>query len=184
MPQDPAPTRAAPLWSRLENNERVAKGLRPSLWGHGQDAHATVLSIVCTLASAGPLLWDIWAMTNQFVPFLIQIIFAAAVPLAAFGFALLIGQRGKTSPAKDTPYECGMEPRGTSSPRFSIKFYLIAMLFIIFDIEVVFFFPWAVAFRDAAAQSWTVLWGMLFFTGLVIVGLAYEWKKGGLDWSR
>lgn len=123
-------------------------------------------------------------MSNEFVPFLIQMAFAAAVPLGAFGVALLLGQRAKTSPAKDTPYECGMEPRGKSNPRFSIKFYLVAMLFIIFDIEVVFFYPWAVAFRDAAGQSWTIFWAMLFFTGLVVAGLAYEWKKGGLDWSR
>ncbi len=123
-------------------------------------------------------------MSNQFVPFLIQLVFAAAVPLGAFAVALLLGQRARRSPAKDTPYECGMEPRGAPNPRVSIKFYLVAMLFIIFDIEVVFFYPWAVAFREMAGQSWSILWAMLFFTGLVVAGLAYEWKKGGLDWSR
>lgn len=121
---------------------------------------------------------------DQFVPFLIQLAFAIVIPVGAMGMGALLGQRARRSPAKDTPYECGMEPVGTSSPRFSVKFYLVAMLFIIFDVEAVFFFPWAVAFRDVIAEGWTIFWAMMFFTGLVAIGLAYEWKKGGLDWVR
>ena len=85
---------------------------------------------------------------------------------------------------KDTAYECGMLPIGEGSPRFSVKFYLVAMLFVIFDIEVVFMFPWAVQFRDlVAGGNATALVSMAGFAGILAVAYIYALKKGALNWK-
>ena len=92
----------------------------------------------------------------------------------------LIGQR-KPTRAKLSPYECGMTPVGDSRQRFSVKFYLVAMLFILFDVEAVFIYPWAIILRDLKRFG---LWEMLVYIGIFLVGFFYVWKKGVLDWGE
>jgi NADH-quinone oxidoreductase subunit A len=94
-----------------------------------------------------------------------------------------LGKKGHDSVSKQTPYECGMLPVGDGAPRFSVKFYLVAMLFVIFDIEVVFMYPWAVSFRDLVAQNTMILWSMAGFAGLLTVAYVYALKKGALNWK-
>jgi len=91
----------------------------------------------------------------------------------------LVGQHRRTR-AKDTAYECGIEPTGDAQQRFSVKFYMVAMLFILFDVEAVFLYPWAVIARELKMFGF---WEMLLYIGLVLVGFFYIWKKGVLDWN-
>jgi len=85
---------------------------------------------------------------------------------------------------KDSPYECGMVPQGAGQPRFSVRFYLVAMLFILFDLEIVFMYPWAVVYKEAIAQSSIIFWSMLSFISILMVGYVYALRKGALDWKR
>ncbi len=118
--------------------------------------------------------------------------------LVAAGFACsqilvaqLIGPRKRTA-IKLMPYECGKDPVGTARQRFSIKFYMVAVAFLLFDLEILFVIPFAVAFKTllAAENTTGILYGtiafvtIMFFLGTVIVGLIYEWKKGAFDWSE
>jgi NADH-quinone oxidoreductase subunit A len=91
----------------------------------------------------------------------------------------LVGQH-KPNPAKMSPYECGVQPIGDALGRFSVKFYLVAMLFILFDIEAVFLYPWAVILRELKMFGF---WEMMIYIAIVLVGLFYVWKKGVLDWG-
>jgi NADH-quinone oxidoreductase subunit A len=100
------------------------------------------------------------------------------------GLSVLVGRAGRRNAIKDSAYECGMLPIGDSQPRFSVKFYLVAMLFVLFDIEVVFMYPWAVVFRDLVAQHAMVFWGMLSFVGILTVAYVYALKKGALRWDN
>lgn len=112
--------------------------------------------------------------------------------LLAVGFAggmllasVLFGVRARRNPVKDSAYECGMKPQGEGTVRFSVKFYLVAMLFILFDIEVVFLYPWAVVYKDMLAQNAGVIFGsMLSFVGILFVGYVYALKKHAFDWKR
>jgi NADH-quinone oxidoreductase subunit A len=110
----------------------------------------------------------------------------------AVGFAtvtlalnLLLGRRGRRNKTKDAPYECGVIPQVGPQPRFSVKFYLVAMLFILFDIEIVFMYPWAVTFvQTVATQGQVILGSMFLFVTVLLIGYIYAIKKGALDWSR
>src|SRR5690606_16590007 len=98
--------------------------------------------------------------------------------------SVLLGARTRRNPVKDTAYECGMPPQGEGSARFSVKFYLVAMLFILFDIEVIFLYPWAVVYRDMlAVYALLILESMLSFIGILFVGYLYALKKRAFDWS-
>jgi NADH-quinone oxidoreductase subunit A len=98
--------------------------------------------------------------------------------------SVVLGQKGKRPPVKDTPYECGMIPLGEGSTRLSVKFYLVAMLFILFDIEVVFLYPWAVIYREMLKESGgAILGAMLSFLGILLVGYLYALKKRAFDWK-
>jgi len=107
----------------------------------------------------------------------------------AFSFGMLIlsvllGKKGKRTPIKDTPYECGMVPVGEGSTRLSVKFYLVAMLFILFDVEVVFLYPWAVVYKTMLKESpGLILGSMLTFLAVLLVGYVYALKKGAFDWK-
>jgi NADH-quinone oxidoreductase subunit A len=113
---------------------------------------------------------------------------------AAIGFAggtllvsVLLGKFAKTTKAKDTAYECGKDPIGSNSARFSVKFYLVAMLFILFDIEVVFMYPWAVVYRSMLAEHATrnlIFGSMLSFLGILFIGYLYAVKKKAFDWKN
>jgi NADH-quinone oxidoreductase subunit A len=119
-----------------------------------------------------------------YFPILCQAIFAAVVAVGLVGGGLLLGKRVRNS-AKDTPYESGMQPVGSARERFSVKFFLVAMVFILFDIEAIFLYPWAVVYRELAQQSRLFPFiEMLLFIVLVLAGFFYIWKKGVLDWSH
>lgn len=118
-----------------------------------------------------------------YFPVLVQVGIAVAVATGLIVASTVLGKRAR-SPQKDTPYECGMAPAGTAADRFSVKFYLVAMVFILFDIEAVFLFPWAVVFRELSREvALFALLEMALFVALVLVGYFYVWKKGALDWS-
>ena len=97
---------------------------------------------------------------------------------------MLLGKSGRRTPAKDTAYECGMIPQGEAQPRFSVKFYLVAMLFILFDLEIVFMYPWAVVYKETIKHGTLILWSMLTFISILMVGYVYALKKGALDWKK
>ncbi len=124
-------------------------------------------------------------MLNDYLPVILQALAALGFAAAALGLSVLLGKKGSYNKTKETPYECGMLPIGEGAPRFSVKFYLVAMLFVIFDIEVVFMYPWAVSFTDLIAQpgSSMILWSMASFAGLLTVAYIYALKKGALNWK-
>jgi len=96
----------------------------------------------------------------------------------------LLGKKRAHGTIKDTPYECGMPPIMEAHPRFSVKFYLVAVLFILFDIEVVFFLGWAAVYRELLGEiGWKMLLGGALFLLILEVGHIYAWKKGALDWA-
>ena len=123
-------------------------------------------------------------MLKEYLPILLQVIVAILFAGSALLVSVLIGKRGKRTLAKDTAYECGMVPQGEAPPRFSVKFYLVAMLFILFDLEIVFMYPWAVVYREAIKQSGLIFWSMLSFISILMVGYIYALKKGALDWRK
>jgi NADH-quinone oxidoreductase subunit A len=125
-------------------------------------------------------------MLQDYLPILLQVIVAIGFAAAGLLVSVLIGRVGKRNAIKDSAYECGMLPLGEAQPRFSVKFYLVAMLFILFDIEIVFMYPWAVAYRDYIEKfgSWTILGSMFSFVAILMVGFVYALKKGALDWKR
>ena len=121
----------------------------------------------------------------QYVPVailgLVAIFFAAGTLL----LSVLVGKRGKDSAIKDTAYECGMLPVGEGSTRLSVKFYLVAMLFILFDIEVVFLYPWAVIYRQMLQVNAPLIFGsMAVFVGILLIGYIYALKKQAFDWKQ
>ena len=123
-------------------------------------------------------------MIREYLPILLQAIIAVGFAAVALIVSVLLGKVGKRSKVKDTAYECGMLPEGNSQPRFSVKFYLVAMLFILFDIEIVFMYPWAVVYADMIKHGSTIFWSMFSFAAILTVGYVYALKKGVLDWKR
>jgi NADH-quinone oxidoreductase subunit A len=115
----------------------------------------------------------------RYLPLLIQILVALGLAGGMVLLSSLLGKR-RYSRAKFQPYECGMTPIGDARERFSVKFYLVAMLFILFDVEAVFLYPWAVLLRELKMFGF---FEMLIYIGVVAVGLFSVWKKGALDWS-
>jgi len=122
----------------------------------------------------------------RYLPFLIHILMAGGIASAIVLLSWIIGQR-KPTRAKLSPYECGMTPIGDSRERFSVKFYLVAMVFILFDVEAIFLYPWAYIFKDLArnvATRWFGFIEMMFYVAILLVGYIYLWKKGALDWHK
>ncbi|MGI9102117.1 MAG: NADH-quinone oxidoreductase subunit A [Terriglobales bacterium] len=115
----------------------------------------------------------------RYLPLLIHLAVALALAGGIVVLSTLIGKH-RYNRVKMSPYECGMTPMGDARERFSVKFYLVAMLFILFDVEAVFLYPWAVVFRELKMFGF---WEMLVYIGIVMVGLMYVWNKGVLDWS-
>jgi NADH-quinone oxidoreductase subunit A len=116
----------------------------------------------------------------RYLPLLIHLIVVGVVAGAIVTLSWIIGYRRPTR-AKMSPYECGMTPVGDARERFSVKFYLVAMLFILFDVEAVFLYPWAVILKELKMFGF---WEMLIYILIVLVGLFYVWKKGVLDWNQ
>ncbi len=120
---------------------------------------------------------------SDYLPVLIQFVLAFTMAIAILALSALLGQKSRRSAIKDSPYECGMLPIGPAHPKFSVKFYLVAMLFILFDIEIVFLLPWCLILRESLAQQLPVVLPGLFFIFLLSLGLLYEWKRGALRWG-
>jgi NADH-quinone oxidoreductase subunit A len=123
-------------------------------------------------------------MLRDYLPILLQVIVAMVFAASALLVSVLVGKTGKRTRAKDMAYECGMVPQGEIQTRFSVKFYLVAMLFILFDLEIVFMYPWAVVYKEMIAEGTTVFWSMLSFITILMVGYVYALKKGALDWKQ
>ena len=125
-----------------------------------------------------PYIWN-------YLPLALQILAAIGLAVGVVGASFLIG-RHKNSRTKLGAYECGMDPIGDARGRFSVRFYMVAMLFILFDVEAVFMLPWAVVYRDLpklVGSRMFGFWEMVVYLGFVLVGLFYVAKKGILDWS-
>jgi len=120
----------------------------------------------------------------NYLPLLIHFLLACALASALVLLSWIIGYRRPTR-AKLSPYECGMTPIGDARERFSVKFYMVAMLFILFDVEAVFLYPWAIILKDLKRMGQAVfgLTEMFVYIGIVLVGFWYIWKKGVLDWG-
>jgi NADH-quinone oxidoreductase subunit A len=123
----------------------------------------------------------------SYLPVLLMFIVAAGFAVTMVGLSQLVGQRKRTR-TKLMPYECGKDPVGSARERFSVKFYLIAMLFILFDIEVIFLVPWAVVFKTLSTPQYglrnLIYFEMLLFIALLAAGLIYVIKKGAFDWGE
>src|SRR5205085_2957994 len=123
----------------------------------------------------------------DYLPILLMFVVAAGFAVGNVLLSQFVGQRKRTR-AKLMPYECGMDPVGSARERFSVKFYLIAMIFILFDIEVIFLVPWAAVFKTLVAQGpamrWFVYLEMMVFIGLLFVGYIYIVMKGAFDWCE
>jgi NADH-quinone oxidoreductase subunit A len=115
----------------------------------------------------------------RYLPLLIQLIVGVGLATVMVTLSALLGKH-KWTPAKMSAYECGITPTGDAQGRFSVRFYMVAMLFILFDVEAVFLYPWAVIARTLGMFGF---WEMLVYIGLVLVGFFYIWKKGILDWN-
>ncbi|GAB1489486.1 NADH-quinone oxidoreductase subunit A [Opitutaceae bacterium] len=120
-----------------------------------------------------------------YLPILIQVILATGVGLAILTVNRVLAQRVRTKNAiKDSAYECGVKSEGAVHTRFSVKFYVTVMLFILFDIEVVFLIPWSFIYRDFLANNIAILSPIFFFLFVLVLGLVYEVKKGALEWEK
>ena len=166
----------------IENSFAVAQG--PCLAIHNNlELHGWLTPLFCTNYS------QIWAPSSlnsmpnsyaeQYFPVLLQAVIAMALAAGLLTVSFLLGKRVRNR-VKDMPYESGIVPTGDARQRFSVKFYLVAMLFILFDIEAIFLYPWAVVFRDLKMAAFLE---MLVFVVLILSGFFYIWKKGALDWS-
>jgi len=122
-------------------------------------------------------------MIPTYLPVLFMLVLALGFAGATIAASYLFGPRKRTHVKNEIPYESGVNPSGDARLRFDVKFYLIAMLFVVFDLEVVYFYPWAVVFRDMIREGMAVLYVMLIFALLLLVGLVHEWKKGAFDWK-
>jgi NADH-quinone oxidoreductase subunit A len=124
---------------------------------------------------------------QAYAPLLIHLLVASALAGALTAASVLVGWR-RPSRAKQQAYECGMEPTGDAREPFSVKFYLVAMVFILFDVEAIFLLPWAYVFRDMTRASAAIgMYGfleMLIYISILLVGYIYLWKKGALDWHK
>jgi len=114
-------------------------------------------------------------------PVLVQVVLAMVIAAALVGLSFLLGKRVQNK-VKDQPYECGMTPVGDARERFSVKFYLVAMLFILFDIEAIFLYPWAVIYKTFENRMFA-FGEMFLFVVLIVAGFFFIWKKGVLDWA-
>jgi NADH-quinone oxidoreductase subunit A len=125
-------------------------------------------------------------MSSQLQQYLPVLMFLGVAVGFAFGtliFSVIAGKVGRRTKVKDSAYECGMLPEGEGSARLSVKFYLVALLFVLFDIEVVFMYPWAVTYKDMLkTDAGLVMGGMLSFLGILFVGYIYAVKKKAFDW--
>ena len=115
----------------------------------------------------------------SYLPVLLFILVGIAVGVAPQAIGYLLGPN-RPDAAKNSPYECGFEAFDNARMQFDVRYYLVAILFILFDLEIAFLFPWAVVLKDVGP---TGFWAAVIFLAILVVGFAYEWKKGALDWE-
>ena len=118
-------------------------------------------------------------MLREYLPILVFLAVAAGLGIVLILAAVVLGVRNP-DPEKVSAYECGFNAFDDARMKFDVRFYLVAILFIIFDLEIAFLFPWAVAFKDIGIAGF---WSMMVFLAVLTVGFAYEWKKGALEWQ-
>lgn len=124
-------------------------------------------------------------MLSDYIPIVIQVILASGFAVATLIASAFLGKRATRNRIKDSAYECGMLPIGEGQARFSVKFYLVAMLFVLFDIEVVFLYPWAVVYKEQISSGASVFfWSMFSFVMILFVAYLYALKKGALQWRN
>ena len=121
---------------------------------------------------------------STYLPALVQIVLGLSIPAVILIVSHVFGQRAKGNYIKDKAYECGLPMEGKPHPRFAVKFYVTAMLFILFDIEVVFLVPWALVYREFLAAGIAITAATAVFLGVLVLGLAYEFKRGALEWDK
>jgi len=121
---------------------------------------------------------------STYLPALVQIVLGLSIPAIILIVSHVFGQRAKDNYIKDKAYECGLPMEGKPHPRFAVKFYVTAMLFILFDIEVVFLVPWALVYREFLAAGIAITAATAVFLGVLVLGLAYEFKRGALEWDK
>ncbi|MGE5568845.1 MAG: NADH-quinone oxidoreductase subunit A [Rhodospirillales bacterium] len=119
------------------------------------------------------------SFAEEYFPVVLQVLVAMAIAGGMIASSALLGHRVRNR-VKDQPYECGIQPQGSARERFSVKFYLVAMIFILLDVETVFLYPWAVVYRDLRLFAF---FEMFVFVVLILSGFFYIWKKGALAWS-
>ncbi|MBN8249224.1 MAG: NADH-quinone oxidoreductase subunit A [Verrucomicrobia bacterium] len=121
----------------------------------------------------------------QYLPVLLLLLVAVGFAGTTLVISVLLGKRGRRTQTKDVAYECGMLPEGEGNARMSVKFHLVALLFVLFDIEVVFLFPWAVIYKSMLRENAALILGsMVSFLGVLFVGYLYALKKRAFDWTR
>ncbi|WP_158968367.1 NADH-quinone oxidoreductase subunit A [Chachezhania sediminis] len=118
-------------------------------------------------------------LLREYLPILVFLAVAVVIAIALAASAILIAVRNP-DPEKVSAYECGFNAFDDARMKFDIRFYLVSILFIIFDLEIAFLFPWATAFKDISMVGF---WSMMIFLGVLTIGFAYEWKKGALEWE-
>ena len=116
---------------------------------------------------------------DQYLPVLLFILVGVAVGIAPQAIGFVLGPN-KPDAAKNSPYECGFEAFEDALMKFDVRYYLVAILFILFDLEIAFLFPWAVALKEIGPLGF---WSVMVFLAILVVGFIYEWKKGALDWE-
>ncbi|OIP18674.1 MAG: NADH-quinone oxidoreductase subunit A [Comamonadaceae bacterium CG_4_9_14_3_um_filter_60_33] len=116
---------------------------------------------------------------EQYLPVLLFILVGISVGVMPQVIGYILGPN-RPDPAKNSPYECGFEAFGDARMKFDVRYYLVAILFILFDLETALLFPWAVALKEVGAAGF---WAVMIFLGILVVGFVYEWKKGALDWE-
>ena len=116
---------------------------------------------------------------TEYLPILVFLILAFGISIGAIFSSLVVGERNSYAD-KNSTYECGFDPFDDSRSRFEVKFYLVAILFIIFDLEIIFLFPWAIAFQELGLFGFL---SMMFFLLVLTIGFVYEWMEGALDWN-
>ena len=123
-------------------------------------------------------------ISADYIPFLIQALLAGGITAFVIGASHFFGQRAKLNKIKDTAYECGVPSEGIVHTRFSVKFFLTALLFMLFDLEIVILVPWTFIYREFLAYHIAMIGPVFFFIGVLVLGLIYEVKKGALDWEK
>ena len=116
---------------------------------------------------------------TEYLPILVFVMLAFGISMGALFSSLVVGEKNSYAD-KNSTYECGFDPFDDSRSRFEVKFYLVAILFIIFDLEIIFLFPWAITFKELGLFGFL---SMMFFLLVLTIGFIYEWTKGALDWN-